>query len=109
MLNDGIEAIRAWTFAESAVSNIRLPATLVSLENHAFCYCKKLTHVMLPEGLQKIDYDCFKSAGLTEIAIPASVTVIDDSGFYGCQQLKEIAFADGSKLEEVGAYVFYDT
>ena len=59
VLNDGIETIQCWAFAESAVSEVRLPATIVNLDMHAFCWCKKLAHIELPEGLQQIDDDCF--------------------------------------------------
>lgn len=45
---------------------------------------------------------------MTSITIPSGVTSIGDSTFYNCSNLATVTFAEGSKLESIGAAAFYN-
>ena len=132
----GVEKIiggRTSTFLACGIEKIDLPDTIVVI-NNAFSYCKKLTHVILPQNLEKVthlsfthctklqrfegkyaseDGRClivkntlvaFAPAGLTEYTIPKNVRRIDWCVFSNCSALKRIILPKG--LTSIGGLAF---
>jgi hypothetical protein len=61
----------------------------------AFCNCKNLESIVLPEGLTAISNYAFSGcASLINITIPDSVTSIGNSAFQNCTSLKHIVIPD---------------
>ncbi len=56
----------------------------------AFCGCKSLTSVTIPEGVKEIGQSAFSGCtSLTSVTIPAGVTTIGNSAFKGCHKLAD--------------------
>ena len=118
-------------FADSAVEEIEIPGSVVSIEyscmkncanlksiklpkdlkylgSTVFQNCTSLASVELPEGLEEIDSEAFKGCtALQEITIPESVKKINSWAFYDCNALEKFSFP--SKLEFLGGDVLYNT
>ena len=57
----------------------------------AFCECKALTSIVIPDSVTKIGYWAFSGCrALTSIVIPDSVTEIGDGAFGECNGLTSI-------------------
>ena len=94
---------------------IAIPAGVTSIGDSAFKDCFKLQEITIQAGVTTIGASMFENCELLEeIAIPASVTNIGDKAFY-CDsskspkhysKLKSVTFAEGSKLETIGASAF---
>eukprot|EP00980_Cylindrotheca_fusiformis_P011611 scaffold2747_cov104-Cylindrotheca_fusiformis.AAC.1 len=72
----------------------------------AFCECRGLVSVELPEGLQVIEEGLFYGCeSLRGIAIPSSLTKIGVDAFNECHGLASVELPNG--LLELGMYSFY--
>ena len=77
-LNEGLEALGpdedgCSVFYNSALESVVLPSTLKRIEYNAFCNCKNLRSISLPERLEFIGTDCFRGSALESIEFPASL------------------------------------
>jgi hypothetical protein len=63
-----VEKISAWAFYQSAVSDIKIPASVTTIDLGAF----------------------YGSGLLTSVELPASVTMIDNLAFYHCEALETV-------------------
>lgn len=61
---------------------------------------------IIPEGVERIGKRLFQGSGVESVTIPASITTIEDEAFCSCGSLKRVVFAEGSKLERIGARCF---
>jgi uncharacterized protein YjdB len=79
---------------------------VTSIGDEAFCYCKKLNTVTIPESVTSIGESAFSSCnGLTSINIPDGVTSIGIKAFYDCSSLKLITIPEG--VTNIGDEAFY--
>lgn len=63
--------------------------------DYAFCNCKTLTDVILPEGITYIGNDAFSMcSSLTSITLPESLQSIGDNAFSQCSRLTSIVIPD---------------
>ena len=88
---EGVESIRSKAFYKcSDLKEIKLPSTIKTIEEKAFCLCDP-KEIVLPDGLETIGKDAFGfCSSLKEVTVPASVTRIDDYAFYSCTSLLEV-------------------
>jgi hypothetical protein len=101
-----------------------IPDTYTSIDDDAF-RDTDLKSVTIPDSVTSIEEGAFNNTKLTSVIIPASVTSIGESAFSGgdcdeywddinedyyeeCRKLDQVVFADGSQLETIGAYSFYN-
>ena len=71
----------------------------------AFCYCRNLTNVIIPESVTEIGAEAFIWCdSLTNIILPKSVVKIGDFAFQRCSSLVSIIIPDG--VTEIGLGVF---
>jgi hypothetical protein len=61
--------------------NTIIPNTVTAIGNYAFCGCRDLESVTLPESLECIGYYSFAGTGLTTVTIPVNVNEIGLSAF----------------------------
>ena len=82
-----------------------IPASVESIGDNAFSYCKGLTSIEIPEGSTSIgDYAFSNCTGLISITIPASVESIGDYALYGCSGLTSIEIP--ASVKSIGDYAF---
>ena len=91
-------------FSESALEHVQLPSTLKRIEYAAFCDCKSLKSIELPENLEKIGIGAFSKSELNNIEFPASLRVISQAAFARCKSLKTVKFNEGLETLGTGEY-----
>ena len=82
---------------------------LLEIEKCAFCECKSLKEIILPDTVRLIGESAF--SGLEEcekIVMPASLELIGDCAFSSCVKLTAIDFSRCEKLEDIGDSAFAD-
>lgn len=73
------------------IESIFIPSTVSSIKKGAFCNCKSLTKIELPESIEVLEARTFeKCSRLSDIKIPVNVYSIKDRCFYGCKNLDKI-------------------
>ena len=103
---EGVTELKQATFyGLDNCETVILPSTLKKIGYRAFDRCG-ITEIELPEGLEEIGEEAFENSEIKELKIPASVKKIDARAFYSMDKLTKVEFADGAKLESVGAYAF---
>ena len=68
-----------------------------------------LSNINIPKNVETIGYKAFADCKhLTELTIPASVTEIGESAFENCRSINTLTFEEGSALESIGSWAFYN-
>ena len=84
-------------------------ATNTTINDLAFYDCYKLENLTLPKNIETIGYKAFAECKhLTELTIPATVTEIGESAFENCRSISKLTFEEGSNLETIGSWAFYN-
>ena len=79
---------------------------MTTIGNSAFCDCKSLTSITIPNSVTSIGGGAFGACkSLTSITIPNSVTTIGDRAFSFCEKLISITIP--SSVTSVGDDAFY--
>lgn len=91
--NSSLETIESHAFCEcKSLESIEIPDTVTRIGSAAF-YGAGLKSIVLPEGLSELEFGLLSNCGsLTEVTIPSTVTVILDNAFSGCGALTTIHF-----------------
>lgn len=109
-LPDSVRSIAAYAFANSAVTEVTLPALFTDLPAYAFAGAVNLTAVHLPGGLKTIGEGAFKESGIQSILIGRLVTSIGKEAFYGCASLDKVEFeAGGTQYLQIGDSAFQNS
>ena len=82
-----LKVIHDYTFDQSKITSIEIPASVTDIKASAFSSCYELSgNLILPEGLQSIGNSafsgCFKLSG--NLIIPNSVTILGNGAFDTC-------------------------
>ena len=79
---------RAFMSRADDLAAIRLPDSVTSIGECAFCYCTRLSSVNIPESVTAIgDGAFFCCESLASVTIPDSVTSIGERAFAECASL----------------------
>lgn len=62
---------------------VRLPETLTTIGNAAFCSTQSLAYIHIPAGVEEIASNAFKHTLARSITVPAATQVIGEESFYG--------------------------
>lgn len=101
----GATKVREYAFEYSNITNITLPNSVTSIDNHAFSNCSSLTSFTIPDSVTSIgQYAFYYCRKLTQITIPDSVTRIEASAFYYCSSLTSINIPDS--ITKIGSNTF---
>ncbi len=103
---------------EYAFSNVKylktviLPKNMTTIGKGMFVRCKQLKNIEIPNGVTSIEEKAFYCSGLENVFIPKAVKTIGDYAFSidddAYSYLKSIVFEEGTQLESIGNYAFYD-
>jgi len=106
-LNEGLQTIGGCAFAETSITEITVPSTVMSIYSGAFERIITLTSVTLNEGLQTIGNGAFQGTSITEIVIPSTVTSIFHFAFWDITTLTSVTLNEG--LQTIGHQAFFGT
>ena len=95
-----LKSIGYMAFYYTNVEEIVLPEGLETLYAYSFYYANKLKKVYIPSTVTEI------GAGVK--SSPSSTTSSYGRTFYYCSELEEVTIAEGSKLEKINTYDFYN-
>jgi len=110
ILPDGVEAIGAGAFEHcTKLAEVLLPAALTEIPDTAFRNCSSLSKVTIQQNITAIGASAFEGSAIESIEIPASVTAIGNFAFYLTEHLTSVVFTEGSRLESLGEYVFFQS
>lgn len=85
----------------SKIANYKIPDSVTSIGNYAFCNCDSLASVKIPDSVTTIGSHAFYSCdSLTSVVIGNGVNSIGYWAFEGCSSLKEINFK-GTKEQAI--------
>ena len=86
------------------ITELRLPASIVSIGEYSFAECENLTKVVMKGG-QTVGYSAFRGCkALTSLTLPEGLTLIDDSAFEGCVMLGKVKMPKSLKTIGVDAF-----
>ena len=80
---------------------------VISIGEHAFFGCHKLTNVTIPSSVTSIGKSAFSCSGLTSVTIPSSVTSIGERAFSVCSDLTSVCIP--SSVTSIGRNAFRQT
>ena len=93
---DTVYHIENEAFAGLGIRSVILPKTVKTIGERAFCSCKDLEYVNIPEGVAVIPRLAFNDCySLQEVVIPHSVQVIGERAFRNCRSLQQIFIPEG--------------
>lgn len=101
-----ITTIENHAFAEShGLTSIIIPASVTSMGDAVFFSCPNLAKVTISPGITSIGSSTFRFCGnLSTVTIPASVTSIGKDAFKGCEKLTAVTLPP--KLTNIGLDAF---
>ena len=89
-----------------AAESYTVPEGTERISSYAFCNCKQLTSVILPDSLTDMGEETFiRCESLTEITIPDGVTRIGNKAFEDCVSLVRITIPDS--IVSIGEEAFF--
>ena len=95
---NGKKVVGIWDnafFQCDAITSVKIPDTVQTIEDSAFFECTALTDINIPDSITKIGPCAFSGcSALTKINVPDSVDLIAESAFQDCTALKEVKLPD---------------
>lgn len=102
-----VVAIAERAFADSELTSVIIPDSVVQIAPGAFRSCEKLTDVKLGSGIRTLEsnvfYGCLR---LCNVTIGAGLTTIEDNAFAMCTALQALTLP--ATVKDVSAYAFED-
>lgn len=86
---------------------ISIPASIDTIEDHAFYYCTKLEKVNLPSSVRYLGSYAFAGcSSLEQVTLPSALDTIRNSTFEQCSALKRIELP--TTVKRIGSRAFYN-
>ena len=100
---DSSDNIPWWPYS---IKKVIIDSGVTSIGNYAFCGCRNITTVTIPESVKSIGDHAFESVfELSSITIPIGVTNIGKRAFAGCLALNNVTIP--SSVTSVGDEAFH--
>ena len=106
--NDGsVERIGTEAYNGRIITNIKIPNSVVAIENGAFVNCESLVSVDIPSSVTEIDSDVFcRCKSLKSVTIQGQIKRLNTGCFSECHSLESVTLP--SSLTGIGFNVFRD-
>ena len=104
---DGVTEIAAYAYADRTdITEVVLPASVVSIGDGAFCFCTGIVALHLPDTLRSIGATSFQGcSGIVDPRLPDTLRSIGEAAFHGCCGIVDLQLPDA--LESIGRDAFY--
>ena len=97
----GLDTIKPYTFAETALETVDIPGHIEVVDSFAFTNCNALRAVTIADGVAAIKGGVFSDCGqLGTLTLPASLRTIGHEAFHDCEALTSVALPAGLKRLE---------
>lgn len=101
-----ITSLRHYALYGCGVTDVKMPDTIVTINNNVFTYCSKLASIKLSNNLKTFGKETFSGCTkLQSIKLPMSLTTLGNYLFNGCSSLKFIEVPNG--VTEIPQYMVY--
>lgn len=88
------------------ITYVSIPATVKSIGNSAFAYCRELVEINLPEELESIGMSAFSQCEkLEQVNLPSKMKFIDRWAFYRCSAIEKLVIP--ASVDSIGQTAFY--
>ena len=96
VLSDGkpVKEISAYAFISCGIRSVIIGKNVESIESQAFCDCKDLKEISIPDGVRSVSASAFARCGLEQVGIGSGLAYISDDAFVGCDKLKYVTVSD---------------
>ena len=110
-LPNGLEKVELSAFEESGLESVEFPASLRTISQESFKWCKSLKTVKFSDGLEVLGTDehsdyggmlcgVFEGSSVEQIELPTTLKRIKYSTFKNCENLKSITLPDSLECIE---------
>ena len=107
IIPDGCTEIDAFTLGWSYLTQVSLPASLISIGKGAFGNCSSLQQVNFSENLTAIGKSAFEGcSSLQQVNFPKNLTAIGIRAFQYCSDLKQVDLSTCTALTKIGERTF---
>lgn len=87
------------------LKKVKLPNTILHIDDRAFCECSSLEEINIPEGTTFIDNSVFENCtSLKSITIPKSIKAMGNYVFSKCSSLEDVTISFGVKKVYCGSF-----
>lgn len=87
------------------LAEVTIPNSVTTISASAFAQCQSLTSIVLPNSVKNLGNTIFFGCkNLTNVTLPSGLTAIGDSDFYDCTSLENIELP--TTLQQIGQKAF---
>lgn len=91
----------------ASFDELKFFTSVTTIEQDAFCECRSLMSIIIPEGVTAIKAEAFRNCvTLESVSIPSTVTTIGNQAFINCKKLASVVLPDNIEILENS--VFYN-
>ena len=108
IVNDNCKFISSYAFCDcKLLTSVKLPNSITNISDSAFYDCSSLTNIEIPDSVTYIGSAAFSNcSSLTSIQLPNSITSIAMQAFWFCDALTDIEIPNS--VTSIGNCAFYN-
>jgi len=103
--NQRLETIDDYAFAETALTELKLPVSLASIGKYSFSHCVGFKELVIPSRVISIGkYAFYGNTTLESVTLNQRLEKLPERMFYNCTSLKNVEIP--KNVTEIGEYAF---
>ena len=100
VLPESLKTIRYYAFYGSGISSIKIPSSVIEIDNTVFCECSELKNVELLANIERIPDQMFENCSKLEtIKLSSPIVEVGSEAFWGCTALQSFPFLQINKID----------